>query len=366
MFLDPGVSGGPETYLHALGDALVREFSDVRFEVATTRRGAAALRAAGGWATEVGIRELPADEGQRLRRLFAEQVLLPRLAMRARWDVLHSVASVAPVRPRVPAAITVHDVTFLRIRTFPRSTTLAMGTIMRLASRRADALVVISQATRDEVAEEFGLDPDALSVVPNGPGSAPVEAAPETGVRTRYRLDDDKRIVLCVNAKRPHKNQEVLVRAVPLLPDDHTLVLAGRAEAYELRLRMLATELGVEERVRFVGRVPDQDLEALMRLAACVAVPSLAEGFGLPVLEAMQRGVPVAASDIPVLHEVGGDAARYFDPRDPRAAAAAIRSAAGDPALREAGRARAGRFSWEATARGTFEAYERALAARGR
>jgi glycosyltransferase involved in cell wall biosynthesis len=108
---------------------------------------------------------------------------------------------------------------------------------------------------------------------------------------------EDTRVVLCVAAKRPHKNQELLIRAVPTLDPDTTIVLAGHAEPYELRLRALARELGLEERVRFVGYVPDGDLEGLWGVAGCAAFPTLAEGFGLPMLEALTHGVPVAARE---------------------------------------------------------------------
>jgi glycosyltransferase involved in cell wall biosynthesis len=126
-------------------------------------------------------------------------------------------------------------------------------------------------------------------------------------------------------------------------------------------LRAIATELAVGDRLRLLGYVPDADLEGLWSLAACAVFPTLGEGFGLPVLEAMERGVPVACSDIDVLREIGGDEARYFDPRDERAAAAVIANVMDDPPSQGAARDRARSFSWEACARGTFEAYERAL-----
>jgi glycosyltransferase involved in cell wall biosynthesis len=364
MFLDPGVSGGPETYLHTLGEALVRRHPEVRFAIATTRRGAAALRAAGGWADDVAIHQLPADEGQRARRLWAEQALLPRLAVREGWDVLHSVAGLGPVRARVPAVVTLHDVTFLHVKTFSRTTTIVMTQVMRRASRRAEAVVAISRSSRDEVCAAFGLDPDRVAVVPNGPGRPPAGPAPLDATLARHGLRPDDRLVLCVSAKRPHKNQELLVRAARHLPPHARVVLVGHAEPYDRELRELARATGVQDRVRFLDRVSDAEHEALMGAAACVAVPSLAEGFGLPVLEAMRRGVPVACSDIDVFHEVAGDAARWFDPHDPAGAAAAIAAAMDDETLRAAGPAQARRFSWDATADGTFAAYERAVAAR--
>ena len=171
-------------------------------------------------------------------------------------------------------------------------------------------------------------------------------------------------IVLCVGAKRPHKNQEVLVRAVPHLPDESVVVLVGRPEPYDTELRRLAHDLAVTDRVMFEAYLPDGALEALWSTAACAAFPTLGEGFGLPVLEAMARGVPVACSDIPVLREVGADVPFYFDPRDERSVAAAVAAAIQDDSRVEAGRARAASFTWERAAHGTFEAYERAVRTR--
>jgi glycosyltransferase involved in cell wall biosynthesis len=162
---------------------------------------------------------------------------------------------------------------------------------------------------------------------------------------------------------RPHKNQELLIRALPDLPDDVTLVFAGRHEPYAEHLRELAGDLAVSGRIRLTGYLSDAELERLWALAACAAFPTRAEGFGLPVIEAMARGLPVACSDIPVLREVGGDVPHYFDPTDPSAAAAAVVAALGDGEGGRRGIERAAGFSWADAARGTMEAYERALAA---
>jgi glycosyltransferase involved in cell wall biosynthesis len=171
---------------------------------------------------------------------------------------------------------------------------------------------------------------------------------------------ENSRVVLCLAAKRPHKNQALLIRALEELPSDVRVVCAGYDDGYEEELRALAAELGMTDRVRLPGYVDDADLEALWKVADCAAFPTFAEGFGLPVLEAMHRGVPVACSDIPVLREVAEPAALFFDPRTPHSAAEAIAEALGNLRLANAGRRHAARFSWEAAARSTFEVYERA------
>jgi glycosyltransferase involved in cell wall biosynthesis len=360
LFLQPGQSGGPETYLRGLVPALAREFTQTRFVVAATRDGAAALRS-DGWTDFAAIEVVPVDQRNRVRRLIAEQLVLPWRSQRRGFDVLHSLASMAPVWTATPSVITLHDATFLRIRTLPRTTTLAFRLTVGPAARRADALMTGSEAARDEISSRLGLDPDRFLVVPHGPGHPLGDAADKEIVRRTLDLVE-RRVVLCVAAKRPHKNQELLIRAVTTLPDDVVVVLVGHPESYDAELRSLAARLAVDDRVRFVSFVPDSELEALWQIAGCAAFPTLGEGFGLPVLEAMARGVPVACSDIAVLREVGGSVPFYFDPRDAGSAARAIRAALADEERIPAGKERASGYSWENSARGTFEAYERAVA----
>ncbi len=361
LWLDPSVSGGPETYLRGLAPALARVAPDLELCVVAGHRGARALHEE-GWSAWARVLSLPCEDGQRVRRTVAEQLMLPLLARRLQVDLLHSLASVAPIRAGVPSAITLHDATFLRMPTFGRLTTFGMSQVIARAARHADSLLAGSAAARDEICAIIGLAPAAFTVVPHGAGRPPdVDPLEESALRERHSLGSG-RVVLCVAAKRPHKNQALLLRALPLLPDDALLVLVGHAEPYEEELRRLGHELGIEQRVRIVGYVSDAELEGLWRTAACAAFPTLGEGFGLPVVEAMARGVPVACSDLPVLREVGGTVPHYFNPRDELAAADAIQAAWSDPQAAATGRERAAGFSWDAAARKTLVAYEKALA----
>jgi len=158
-----------------------------------------------------------------------------------------------------------------------------------------------------------------------------------------------------------------LLEGLATIPNERrpVLVLPGYATPHERELRECSARLGLTADTRFLGWVSDEELEGLYRSAACFVFPSLYEGFGLPVLEAMARGVPVACSDRGSLGEVTGGAAVTFDPEQPRAIAAAIERLLADPAERErlrvAGHANAARFTWSETARGTLRTYEAAL-----
>jgi glycosyltransferase involved in cell wall biosynthesis len=363
LYLEPGRSAGTETYLRGLVPALAREFPGTRFTVVTTRKGAASL-VRDGWTDFCGVLQLRCDEGQRVRRLREEQLTLPVLAGRRAFDVVHSLANLAPVVGPTPSVVTLHDLNFFHHRTFGLATTLAMRAIVAAAARRAAAIVTGSAVARDDLVATLGVPAERIVVAHHGAGRPPdVSPADEAEIRARRELPAEARVVLCLAAMRPHKNQALLIRALPDLPGDVTLVLAGHPEPYVAELEALAAELGVGTRLRIAGYVDDAELEGLWRLAGAAAFPTLAEGFGLPVVEALARGVPVACSDIPVLREVGGDIPFYFDPHDPAAAAAAVRSALDRGRDDPAGVARAAGFTWETAAQRTFEAYERALAA---
>ena len=176
------------------------------------------------------------------------------------------------------------------------------------------------------------------------------------------------RVLLCVAQKRPYKNLHRLVRALPELPDDVVLVLPGSPTPYEQELRSLARSLAVEGRVRFPDWLSDGELDGLYRIAAAFVLPSLIEGFGIPVLEAMARGVPVACARISALPEVAGDAALFFDPERHDELTVAVRRLLDDGELAarliERGHRRVEQFTWKRTGEESLAGYRRAIARR--
>jgi alpha-1,3-rhamnosyl/mannosyltransferase len=192
--------------------------------------------------------------------------------------------------------------------------------------------------------------------------------------QNRVSADDVRRrfgiragpIVLCVAQKREHKNLARLIRGVAALHDGNVqLVLAGESTPHESDLRALAAELGVAERVHFPPWISDAELEGLYETASCFVLPSFMEGFGLPLLEAMQHGLPVACSNVSSLPEVAGDAALYFDPSSEQEITRAIERLFRDRPLVDdlvrRGYERCASFTWTETARRTLATYRRAI-----
>jgi glycosyltransferase involved in cell wall biosynthesis len=281
-------------------------------------------------------------------------------------DVVHapSPSAVPPVGRRQRLVVTVHDVAFrLHPAMYPSPWRALYRLGLRRALRRADALLAPSRHTADDLVGAGAAAP-RVRVVPLAASLPSHEADPEPVLA---RLGVPRPYVLFVGTLEPRKNLVRLIRAyrqavsTERLP--HGLVLAGplgwRADAMRRELSVPAPG-----RVVLTGRVDDAALDALYRGADAFCYPSLYEGFGLPVLEAMARGVPVICSNATSLPEVAGDAAILVDPRSVDGLVAAIAGLLRDEAerrrLSSAGRTRAAGFSWERTARETAEAYRAA------
>jgi glycosyltransferase involved in cell wall biosynthesis len=230
-------------------------------------------------------------------------------------------------------------------------------------------VITVSNAAAADIKQMLSIPGNRIDVVHQA-GKPPGPATPERELRRRLRLGD-ARIVLCVSPRRPHKNTARLLAALGRLGSNPApvLVMPGKRTPFDADFDKEAARLGISDRVRCPGWVSDADLEGLYESATCFVYPSLIEGFGMPVVEAMERGLPVACSNAGPLPEVAGAAARYFDPLDEPEIAAAIVELIEDTKLREklasAGRERARRFSWEQTARQTITCYERAWAGNG-
>jgi len=369
VFLVPGEQGGMEVYARELLRALPAERPDLRLTAFVNREA----RAAGGeWDAFADVVEVPVFARNRVEWVRGEQLLLPGLARRAGVDVLHSLASTAPARGHFRRVVTIHDLLY---RVVPEAHFGVLGLGMRvlvpLAARTSDRVIAISRSTAADVLRYLKVPAARLDVIPSGVGvTAASEPEPATGLRERHGLGT-RQVVLSVSAKRPHKNLMRLLNALAAIAPERrpVLVVPGYPTPYEQTLRERAAQLGVLADLRLLDWVSGPELEGLYALADVFVFPSLYEGFGLPVLEAMRRGVPVACSDSSSLPEVAGDAALLFDPYDTAAITTAMERLLGDPAeadrLRAAGRAQAARFTWAATARATAQSYERAMVRRG-
>ena len=291
-------------------------------------------------------------------------------ARRRGIDVVHGLAYASPaVAPGVATVVTLHDLTWWHR---PEAATPLARRMFRLLTevcgRTADRVLAISETTKADLVATAGIPARKIDVALLGTSPAAfADPTPEAELRARFGLPAGAPVVLSVGQLARHKNLEVLVRSLPALPGAR-LVVPGKASDYRDDLQALARTLGVADRLVLPGFVDDGDLEGLYALAACFALPSLQEGFGLPLLEAMRRSVPVACSDVSALPEVAGDAALLFDPHDDASVAGALERLIGDAALRERlvalGHARAAQFTWARTARDTLASYERALAAK--
>jgi glycosyltransferase involved in cell wall biosynthesis len=367
IFLVPGETGGMEVAARELLPELVSQAPPGTRFTAFVNREAAAVRD-GPWAELMPAVTVPVRARRRVQWVLGEQALLAPMAARAGVELMHSMASTAPVWGRFRRVVTVHDLIYAR---FPEAHSgvreKGMRVLVPAAARRSHRVIADSHSTREDLIALIGVPPERIDVVPLGIGSVRRGTpTPEAEVRARFDLGE-RRVLLSLSAKRPHKNLGALITALGRIPQEERplLVLPGYRTDHEADLRRQAFALGLDDDVRFPAWVSSEEIEGLWDLAAAFVFPSLYEGFGLPVLEAMARGVPVACSNASSLPEVADEAALLFDPSDDAAIADALLRLLRDRALGEQlrvrGLERARSFTWERTARLTLESYARAL-----
>ncbi|MDE3085544.1 MAG: glycosyltransferase family 4 protein [Acidobacteriota bacterium] len=292
-------------------------------------------------------------------------------------EIIHATSVAVPPVRRVPLVVTVHDAGFAVFpEAYPRRGRRFHVAGVRRAARSADVVIAPSEAAGDEIAAHSPIRRSQIRVVHHGVDHHLADTVAVTDVLSRRGLDDAP-YVFWVGSLDPRKNVGTLVAAMArLVGRDGSdgaplrLVLAGPAGWKDEHLFSDADLAALGDRLRVLGAVDDDELRCLYAGAACFAFPSLHEGFGLPVLEAMVQGTPVVCADIPALREVAGEAALFVTPTDVEAWAEALGTVTGDPARRQAlvsaGTSRAAGFTWDRAAAETRAIYRELLGAPAR
>jgi glycosyltransferase involved in cell wall biosynthesis len=300
--------------------------------------------------------------GRPLVRILWEQIALPWQSM----DLLHSTAFVAPLAARWPTVATVYDLSFLH---YPQALTPGRRAYLQLLSplscRRAKRIIAISESTRRDLVKQWGIPADRIDVAYPGAGEQfrPLPEDEVADFRARHSLP--RRFILHLGTLEPRKNLVRLIGAFARLETDAKLVLAGGRGWLDDTIVAEIERLGLQDKVLLPGYLADQALAFWYNAASVLAYPSLYEGFGLPIIEAMACGTPVVTSTASSMPEAAGDAGLLVDPHDTEMLTEALHRALTDEGLREEMRIRglsqAARFTWQATATATVATYRRAL-----
>ena len=294
---------------------------------------------------------------------------------RDRLDLFHATHYVIPPLARARAVVTIHDIIHVLYPQFlPHRAALVYARVMiRRALRRADRIITVSNNSKRDLVDYFGISPARIDVIYNGVAGrfrADIPRAESERVSAKYGLP--RPYLLFLGGEKPHKNVRNVLRAFAEARRDralpHGLVLAGPMPKNRSRVEALIAALDLGDHVARPGVVPEEDLPGLFAGAEAFLYPTLYEGFGLPVAEAMACGTPVLTSSTSALQEIAGGYAYLVDPMDVDAIARGIVDLATDPGRRQEyadlGRRRAADFSWDRAAAQTLRVYAEALAGR--
>jgi glycosyltransferase involved in cell wall biosynthesis len=338
LYLIPGAVGGTEIYLRNLLRGLAEIDRSNEYVIFTNRETGSDLvpgQTNFTWAPQ------PVRAAIRPWRILWEQIGLPLAVRRRRIDVLLNPGFTAPVLCGCPQVTVFHDLQHKRHPEYFRWFDLPFWRLLLwVAVHASSRLIAVSAATRDDLVRIYGVPAEVV----------------HHGVEPRFFEVGAKRApqdyILCVSTLHPHKNLERLLRAYARIPGLPQLVITGLKGFAAKQIEKLAGA-----HVRITGWIPREELYELFRGARAFIYPSTFEGFGMPVLEAMAAGIPLACSDIPPLREIAGTTVLYFDPESDEEIARALQQLVDRPnaVLVEAARHRAAEFTWEKSAQATLK-----------
>ena len=361
-----GTRGGTETYARELLPLVARRMPQIEWVGLVNTAGRDEVRAF----FPGEIRPVARVGAGRVSWAAGEILGVDRAARAAAADLVWSPANFGPVRRGVPRVATVHDVIYHEVPGGPaeRASRAVTSWLMTRSARTADSIITVSHAAKASIAAQLGVAAERIHVVHNG-SSTPAPPDDPWRVLADMVAAPSRPIVLSTGNRMPHKNFEGLLRAIACLPPAARPLTVIPGSHGDDPLRASIAQLGLERDVLLPGWVTGPQLEALYAVAGLYVCPSLVEGFGLPVVDALRRGCRVLANDVPVLREVGGDVSRYADATAPETFAQAIQSILGASdalADRDARRQWASRFTWDAAADATAGVLAAALESRVR
>lgn len=367
LYLIPGVVGGTETYAVSLIKALAAVDSTNEYYIFLNQEAAQSSLVDSPNFQQVVC---PFQATCRPQRYAWEQAVLPWQLRYYQVDLVHSLGYVGPLFVPHPGVVTIYDLNYIALRTeMPSARARILSYFVEQSARRSMHIITVSQFSKLQLMKYVKVDPGKITVV----HGAPRIAAPATlsvhwnAVAARYQIQPP--YVLAFTGLSAHKNTLRLVRAFAEVSSEfsHSLVLVGHLAPRTNLVTEISTS-GLSHRVVITGYVPDEHILPLLGHADLFVLPSWHEGFGLPVLEAQQAGVPVACSTAGSLPEVAGEGALFFDPYSVEDMARAIRRCLDSADLRwtliQKGLDNLARFSWEKSARETLEVYQQILTRR--
>jgi len=360
LYLIPGQCGGTETYGVCLVNALAALDQTNEYVVFLNKES----------------KELSLSEADNLKKVICnvravhrslrylyEQIVLPFLLIRERIDLVHSLGYVAPLVVPCISVVTIPDMNYIDVRqSIPWFNRLILGLFSSAAARLTDHVITISHFSKSVICQRLGVAPAKISVTHLGPGWLGKASSPIDWDTLRNQYDLPDKYILAFGGGTLHKNIPRLIKAYLECKDvqDCALVIMGRLPP-NVQLPAMPSE-GGSARIQCLGYVPMEHIQSLLGHSALYVLPSLYEGFGMPILEAQFAGALVASSNAASLPEIGGEGAIYFDPTSVPAISEAIRAGLkGEESwtvgIRRAANNNLRRFSWKATAQASLKVY---------